>query len=180
LDVAPRLDDFARDALRARDDRLVVLASVDGALEVVAWSLDEHADPPRVIRREAALEVGVAPESFVPDEPATCLALYSLGTSDSVDVRLAKALAPALREGIRTTLASETLFFWGQPVEQLRGVAVAIQKFVDKKEHAGALLVYQTRIEGCFAWYCHPGAEWPMHFRMPAGSLASAPGDWLR
>jgi hypothetical protein len=179
--VAEHLDGFAREALRTPDDRLVMLASVDGALEIATWKLDEHGDPSgRMVRRQTELEVLEMPESFVPDEPAVCFALCSLGTSDSVDVRLAKSLDLELRNGIREALASEGVVFRGQPTEGLRGVAVAIQKFVARNDHEGALLVYQTRVEGCFAWYCAPGREWPKHVRMPVASFANAPGDWLR
>ena len=78
IDVAPHLEQFAREALRSDDDRLVVLASVDGELEVLQWRLDEDGDPPsQLTLDDAPLDLFALSDSFVPDEPATCCALFA-------------------------------------------------------------------------------------------------------
>ena len=176
--VAGAMDAVADDLLRGEDDRLVLLASVDGDYVAISWRRRHMGQP--FARAEHGLDWREMPATFVPEEPALCCAVFTHSTVESAGLKLARALDARFKEGVLSSLTSGELFFWSQPLTGLKGVAIATQKFAT---HAGAcapiVFAYQTAIEGCFAWVCLPERKWPVHVRLPF-SFANAPGDLLR
>lgn len=177
-EVAQSFDELAPSILRTHEDRLILFSSLDGDLALDGWKLD---DDDGVVRRSTyELAWDDMPEAFVPDETASCCAVFTSGSDDSVDLRLASALDPAFKEGLRRALVDEGIFFWNETESRLKGVAVAIQKFVTTVDyHCPVVLAYQTPIEGCFAWICSAEREWPKHIRLPF-SFSQSPGGLVR